>query len=78
LANDGFGFAATVALGPARVHVGGIEQVETGIDEGVEQRKAGGLIGRPAEHIATKGQWRDLKVRCAQGPLGEGRHRHDS
>ena len=39
LADDGLGFAALVAGRPARIDVGGIDEVEAGVDEGVEQAK---------------------------------------
>ena len=37
LADDGLGFAALVARGPARIDVRGVDQLEAGVDEGVEQ-----------------------------------------
>jgi len=53
VADDGFRFAALVARHPARVDVRGIDGVETGIDEAVEQAKGGRLVDGPAEDVAA-------------------------
>ena len=66
LADDRLRLAAGVARHPARVHVGGVDEVEAGVDERVEQRKRGGLVGGPAEHVAAEGERRDLEAGSAE------------
>jgi len=53
-AHDGFRFATLVARHPGRVHIGGVDQIEAGIDEGVQQCKRGLLVRTPAKHVAAK------------------------
>ena len=51
---------------PARVDVGGVDEVEAGVDEGVEQRERGRLVGRPAEHVAAEAERRDRECRSGR------------
>jgi hypothetical protein len=55
-----------MAFDPARISVGGIDGVEAGIDEGVEQRERGRLIDVLAEHIAAQHQGCDGDVGAAE------------
>src|SRR3954452_3664893 len=66
VADDGFGFAALVARHPARVHVCGIDGVEAGVDEAVEQAKSGRLVDGPAEDVAAEDERRDAKAGAAE------------
>ncbi|KAG1469333.1 hypothetical protein G6F57_012230 [Rhizopus arrhizus] len=65
-ADQRFRFAAGIARHPRRVHVGGVDQVEAGVDEGIEQGEAGLLIGAPAEHVATEGERTYMQAGTAQ------------
>ena len=64
-ADDGFGFTALVPRHPARIRVRGVDQVEPGADEGVEQPERGGFVDRPAEDIAPEGERRNLEAGAA-------------
>ena len=66
VADDGFRLAALVALDPARIGVGGVDGVEAGVDEGVEQGERGRLVDVPAEHIAAQHQRRDVEIGVAE------------
>src|SRR4029453_1849805 len=73
-ADHGLGFAALVAGLPARIDVGGVDEGEAGIDEGVEDLVRGGLVGRPAKDVAAEGDWGEFEARPAglgffHGPL---------
>jgi hypothetical protein len=61
-ADDRFGFAALVAGNPARIGIGGVDGVEAGADEPVEQVERGFLVGGPAEDVATQNKRRDGQV----------------
>src|SRR6185503_11929653 len=68
-ADHAFALAAAVALGPARIDVGGVDQAEAGIDERVEHCERRGFVGGPAEYVAAEGQWRDLQATAAERAL---------
>lgn len=53
-ADDAFRLAALVAGHPAAVDVGGVDGGQARVDQAVEHGKAGGLVGRPAQHVAAK------------------------
>ena len=61
-ANDGLGLATRVARHPNGVHIGRVDEVETRVDPGVEQRKRGGFVHGPAKDVAAKSQWRYLQA----------------
>jgi hypothetical protein len=65
-ADDGFRLATAIARHPGRVDVGGIDQVEAGIDEGIKQREGSLLVGAPAKHVAAERQWGHLQAGAAQ------------
>ena len=67
-------FTAAVARCPGRIHIGGVDQVEAGLDKGIEQRKGGSLIHAPAKYVAAKGQRGGMKAGTAQ--LTGGHHGH--
>jgi hypothetical protein len=48
---------------PFGIDVGGVDEIETRLDETVEQGDAGLLIRSPAEHIAAETQRRHMKIR---------------
>jgi len=66
LADQALGLAAAIAGHPARIDIGGVDQVAAGIDEGIEQLERAGGIGRPAEDIAAEGDRRHRKPRPAE------------
>ncbi|MBP2480371.1 hypothetical protein J3A72_000663 [Stenotrophomonas sp. PvP093] len=66
LADQRLRFAAGIARHPGRIHIGGVDQVEAGVDEGIEQGEAGLLIGAPAEHVATEGERTYMQAGTAQ------------
>src|SRR5205823_4365406 len=66
-ADDRFRFAPLVAGRPAGVDVGGVDEVETGVDEAVKQFEGLRLVGGPAEDVATEGPGGDLDSRIAEG-----------
>ena len=70
LADDRLGLAALVARDPARVDVGRVDQVEAGLDEGVEQLERGRLVGGPAEDVAAEGERPDLGAGLAEMARG--------
>ena len=67
MADHAFALAAAVAFDPTRVDVGGVDQVEAIVDEGIEQVERRGLVGGPAEHVATEGERRDREAAAAEG-----------
>ena len=71
-ADDRLRLAALVARHPARIDVGGVDEGEAGIDEGVEQLVRGRLVGRPAEHVAAEGDGGEFEARFAELALFHG------
>ncbi len=69
-ADDGFGLAAGVALGPERVGVGGVQEVPTGSDVAVEDCVRGCGVGGPAEDVGAERQW-GYGDSWGDGPLGD-------
>src|SRR3546814_16486529 len=59
-------FAAGMAVDPGRIDVGGIDHAPAAIDEAVENREAGLLVRRPAEHIAAGHQRRGFEIGGAE------------
>ncbi len=66
LAEDGFGLASLVAGNPAGVGVGGVDEVEAAIDEGVEKGKRFFGIDGPAEDVAAEDKRSNLNVCVAE------------
>jgi len=64
---QGFGLTALVARYPVRVRVGGIDQVEAGVDESIQQGEGCRLVGTPAEHVAAQGERGDVQAGSAEG-----------
>src|SRR5450830_1690200 len=58
-----------MARRPLRIYIGGIDQVEAGVDKSVQQSKRCRFIGGPAEYIATQRQRRYLQFRSTQSEL---------
>jgi hypothetical protein len=58
---------------PARIGIGGVDQVEPGVDEGIQQQKRSRLVDRPAEHVAAESEWRDLESGTPQLAFFHGR-----
>ena len=54
LADHGLRFAALVAGRPGRIDVGGVDQVESRVDEGVENGEGRLLVRAPSEDVATQ------------------------
>jgi len=50
------GLAAGIAGGPARIDVGGVDEVAAGLEVGVEDRLRGFLVRRPSEGIAAEAE----------------------
>jgi hypothetical protein len=71
-AEDGLGFAARVAGYPPGVHVGGVDGVEAGVHEDVEQREAARLVDGPAEHVAAEDERGDLQAGVAERAILHG------
>jgi hypothetical protein len=61
--------ATDVPRHPARIHVGGVDQVEAVADEGIEHCERRSLVGRPAEHVAAEGERRDHEATAAERAL---------
>src|SRR3546814_1769910 len=59
-------FAAGMAVDQGRIDVGGIDHAPAAIDEAVENREAGLLVRRPAEHIAAGHQRRGFEIGGAE------------
>jgi hypothetical protein len=57
-----FGLTALVAGRPARVHIRGVDGVQTAIDEAIEQTKSRRLVYRPAEDVGAEYERRDLET----------------
>jgi hypothetical protein len=72
VADDCFRLAAGVAGDPARIAVGAVERVETGVDETVKNGERGLLVNAPAEHIGAEHQRRDGKAGAAEGAMLHG------
>ncbi len=53
-AEDGLAFAAAISGIPARVDVGGIDEVKAALNEGVEHLEALFLVDGPAKDIAAQ------------------------
>ncbi len=68
-ADDRLGFAADVSGCPARVRVRRVDQVEAGIDEGVEQPERRRFVDGPAEDVAAECKRRDAIPRAAEWSL---------
>ena len=66
--------AAAVTRYPARIDVCAIDEIAASIDERIEDRKTGRLVGGPAEHVATQAQRRNSDGRTAEGAQGGERH----
>jgi hypothetical protein len=71
-ADDRFRFAALVARHPRRVHVGGVDQVEAVVDEGIEQLEAAFFVRAPAEHVAAEGERCDVQGGTTESALVHG------
>jgi hypothetical protein len=61
-----FRFAAGVARHPARIDVGGVDEIHAGVDPGIEQAEGQRLVDGPAEHVAAEAERRDLEIRAAE------------
>src|SRR5690606_21363950 len=72
LADDRLRLAALVPGNPGRVRVRGVDEVEAQVDEAVEDREGGGLVGGPAENVATEGEGRGIEAGAAEGSLVHG------
>ncbi|KAG1274334.1 hypothetical protein G6F64_015154 [Rhizopus arrhizus] len=64
-ADQRFGFAALVARDPARIDVGGVDEIQARVDQGVQQRVRAGFVDGPAEDVAAEGEWGDLQAGTA-------------
>ena len=62
LADDPFALAARVSGHPCAVGIRRVDEVTTGLDEGVEERERGVAVGRPAEYVAAEGEGEDVEV----------------
>ena len=62
LAQHGLGFAAAVAGRPARIDVGGVDEIQARFEQGVQHAKGLGFVQGPAEDVATKAERRYLEV----------------
>ena len=71
--DDGFGLAAGVAGDPSGVDVGGVDEGEAGVDEGVEDLEGGWLVDGPAEDVAAEGEWGDFDGGVAEFAFDHGR-----
>ena len=71
-ADDGFRFAALVAGHPARIDIGRVDGIETGVGETVENVEGGLLVGRPAEHVAAQHQRGDVEIGSTQAAFLQG------
>ena len=66
VAEHGLRLAAFVARHPARVHVGGVDEIEPGADKLVQNGERSGLIRRPAKDISAQANGRDFEARPSQ------------
>jgi hypothetical protein len=48
------------ARDPGGIDVGGIDEIQAVIDEGVEDRERHALVGSPAEHVAAEDERRNF------------------
>jgi len=65
-ADDRLRLAAHVPGHPARVHVGGVDEVHAGVDPGVEEAKRHLLVDGPAEDVAAEADRRDIEAGTAE------------
>ena len=63
--DDGLGFTAPISRRKPGIDVGGVDQIESGGDEGVEQPEGGLLIRGPAKDVAAEGQRRYFQSRIS-------------
>ncbi len=70
VADDGFGLAAGMAGHPGGIDIGGVDEGEAGVGEGVEDLEGSGLIDGPAEDIAAEGERGDFDVGVAEFAFG--------
>ena len=61
-----------MARRPGRVNIGGVDEVEAGIDEAIEHRMRCRFIGGPAEHITAEAQGCDVETGTAEGAKHHG------
>ena len=54
VADDRFRLTALVAGYPGRIRIGGVDQVQAGIDERIEHGERGRLVDVPAKHVAAE------------------------
>src|SRR4029453_8293421 len=57
-ADDRLRFAALVAGHPAGIRIRGVDQVEAGADERIEEPERRGFVDGPAEYVAAEGERR--------------------
>ena len=76
--DDGFGFPAHVARHPCRIAVGGIDEVEAEVDEALEDREGGRLVGGPSEDISAQCERRDVDPGTPERPILHGFRSHAS
>src|SRR6516162_9515536 len=59
----GFGFATLMPWDPCRIYVGGIDEIKSRPNKGVEQLNRSFLVDRPAEDVPAEAKWVDFQAR---------------
>ena len=62
VADDGFRFASGVARNPGGIDVRGIDKIQSGVDESVQDLKGRGLIDGPAKDVSSQHERRDFEA----------------
>src|SRR3546814_7441610 len=71
-ADNGFAPAADMAVHPGGIDVRGVDCVEAGVEEAVEQVEGRLLVRRPAEHVAAEDDRGDVQAGPAECALCPG------
>ena len=73
-ADHSFGLATLMTGDEAYVGIRGVDHVEAGFDEGVEQSERALCIGSPAEYVAAENERGQFECGVAEAAAGRGRH----
>ncbi len=66
VADDRFRLASLVTGYPEGIGIRGVDEIEAGGEEGIQQPERGWLVRSPPEDVAAQGERRDLQPRGAE------------
>ena len=65
IADDCFRFAAVMSGHPHRIHIGGINEIESGADQCIQHLKGRRFVRCPSKYVAAEAKWSDPQTGTA-------------